>query len=220
LESVQVRLAYDAARLELIAVRQGTLTGEFEFVIKRQEPGLLYVDMASVTKLAGGTGSVLDLDFRIRADAAPGPTPIDLQWVSLNEGELTLSPAPVPGPDATDGRVLIEPAAYAAPPLATAQPATQPASVLAALTAPQPARVARVEANDTPRPVIDWSANARPMFAGLAKDGGPRLATWRDDFVGNLARGDDAQDPNRKLRVKIRPAEEATIKATEARRRL
>jgi hypothetical protein len=73
--------------------------------------------MARMAPLAGGKGSLLEIDFRIRAQASAGSTAVDLQFASLNDTRLTLNPAPMPGKDPTDGVVTIvkpEPAVSAA----------------------------------------------------------------------------------------------------------
>jgi hypothetical protein len=199
-ESVQAQLSYDAASLELISVRPGSLTDGFEFVVQRQEAGLLYVDMASMQALPGGTGSLIQVDFRIKPEAKPGPTALDLQWVSLNEGGLTLNPAPEPGLDSTDGQVLIQAAPSARPAVVSST-----AAKLQALTLEQQRirPVAQAERSIPAAPVIDWTASAQPVLTAALKDGSQRVSDWRGDFVGNLARGDDDDNPNRKMRVTL-----------------
>ncbi|MFO1192955.1 MAG: hypothetical protein U1F00_12440 [Rhodoferax sp.] len=62
--------------------------------------------MSSLLALAGGSGSLLELDFRV-AEGAAGVLPLDLQWVQLNETHLTLQPEPIPGADPTDGAIAV-----------------------------------------------------------------------------------------------------------------
>ncbi|MBL8335243.1 MAG: tandem-95 repeat protein, partial [Rhodoferax sp.] len=114
LASVQLRLAFPADALELVGVRLGSLTADFQLLVVDRSPGVLQVDMSSLLALAGGSGSLLELDFRI-AEAASGVLPLDLQWVQLNETHLTLQPEPIPGADPTDGAIhLVGPVPLAA----------------------------------------------------------------------------------------------------------
>lgn len=59
LDSVQLRLAYDAQTFELLDVRKGTLTADFEWLVDASTPGLVVVDMARLTALEAGQGSLL-----------------------------------------------------------------------------------------------------------------------------------------------------------------
>jgi hypothetical protein len=93
---------------ELIAVRKGVLTAGFESLVDTSLPGVVKVDLAQRQALAAGSGgSVIELDLRVRAGVAAGSYRLDLQWASLNEGRLTLTPAPQVGADATDGSVEV-----------------------------------------------------------------------------------------------------------------
>jgi hypothetical protein len=107
LESAQLRIGYDATRFEVVAVRRGSVTGDFGWFITGREPGRITVDMSRLDALQDGSGTLLDIDLRIRADALPGVTPIDLQYASLNDGRLTLNVVPQVGADASDGRITI-----------------------------------------------------------------------------------------------------------------
>ncbi len=107
LASVQLKLAYSATDLQLVAVRQGSLTLDFGWVVTDNKPGLLTVDMSRLNALTGGTGSLLELDFRV-APTAVGTLALDLQWAQLNETRLTLNPAPQVGKDATDGAIRVK----------------------------------------------------------------------------------------------------------------
>ena len=136
LDSVRVRLAWDAQALELLAVNRGSMTGDFQWYIARHGEGELYVDMSRLHALAGGTGSLLELRFRIAADAQPGVADLDLTWVSLNEGRLTLTPLPQPGPDAADGLLTIEGDAPAVPVVSDAAPVVSDAASVVSNAAP------------------------------------------------------------------------------------
>jgi hypothetical protein len=108
LDSVQARVAYDATKLELVGVRQVDLTADFRWrVVDSATPGVVSIDLTRNGPLAGGSGRLLEIDFRIRDGVAPGSTPVDLQFVALNETRLTLQPEPQPGFDPTDGFVQI-----------------------------------------------------------------------------------------------------------------
>jgi hypothetical protein len=93
--------------LELVGVGRGSVTGDFQWVIQRQSAGELYVDMSRLVRLGAGSGSLLELTFRVSAEAQPGTVDLDLTWVSLNEGRLTLTPRPQAGKDGSDGEVRI-----------------------------------------------------------------------------------------------------------------
>ena len=114
LDSVLLKVAYDASALEVAEVRRGSLSGDFQWFVRKDEPGLLSIDMARLEPLAGGSGTLLEIDFRIRDSAPAGQTAVDLQFVSLNDTRLTLNPAPTPGLDPTDGTItVVRPAAAA-----------------------------------------------------------------------------------------------------------
>ena len=106
---------------------------------------MLRIDMSSLLALAGGAGSLLELDFRV-AEAAPGVIPLDLQWVQLNETHLTLHPDPVPGSDPTDGVIRLLGQAPAVQPSGAVGldgvTVVQPASAVAAAPVQEPLVVA------------------------------------------------------------------------------
>lgn len=100
-------IAYPADQLELLDARLAGLTADFQWFVKdTSQPGLVTVDAARLEPLAGGTGKVLELDFLVKANAQ-GALPVDLRDAALNETRLTLNPRPVPGPDASDGQILV-----------------------------------------------------------------------------------------------------------------
>jgi len=138
LEAVQVQLAWNPELLELVGIRRGSLTGDFQYFVARQQAGELLVDMSRLEQMAGGQGSVLELEFRVAASAA-GLVEVDLQWARLNDTHLTLNPAPLFGADPTDGAVFVantgarpaEFSAFAAPDLSSGQPAAAQLSAVA-----------------------------------------------------------------------------------------
>jgi hypothetical protein len=208
LESVQLRLAWDPATLELLEVRRGTLTGGFQWFIQRSEPGRLVIDTSALNALTGGSGSLVVLAFQVSAGARPGAQLIDLQWARLNDSHLTLNPAPQDGLDPTDavlhvtgphpsaGR-LAEPAAQrSATPTAQlgtrrAAPALPPGEV----TAPAGGAAAGEGA-----PVIDWSTTGTPLPTVQADAQKP---TWRGDFVNDLGKSEKQRKPNSGLRIPV-----------------
>jgi hypothetical protein len=162
LESAQVRLAYDAAVFDVAAVRRGTLTGDFGWFYDVRKPGELLVDMSRLNALAGGAGTLVEVDLRVKAGAAPGRHAIDLDWASLNDGGLTLNPAPQPGPDPTDTSVQV---------IAPVAPVARGLTAAAARPAASP--VARQAVPD-----IGWWPVDAPA---LRSDGAGE--DWREDFV-------------------------------------
>ncbi len=107
LESAQFTVVYDPAVLEFVGAVRGSLTGDFQWFVTHDVPGRLGIDLTRMNPRADGQGTLAELTFRVR-DAAPrGASPIDLQWAYLNDGRLTLNPAPVPGRDATDGTATV-----------------------------------------------------------------------------------------------------------------
>lgn len=72
------------------------------------EAGIVVIFISSSTELPSGAGSLAVLGFRIRDSVAPDTqSVIDLVEVRLNEGTITVNPAPVAGVDSTDGLVAV-----------------------------------------------------------------------------------------------------------------
>jgi hypothetical protein len=197
LEAVQLRLAYDVDALELVHVGRGSLTGDFQWFVQRNSPGMLVIDTTRLTSLADGTGTLLDLQFRARPSAQPGEVLLDLQWIELNEGRLTLNPAPQVGADPTDGLLRILPRS------ASAQP-SRPALVAPESAGGWHARVA------TPAPTIDFSQRyAANPFAAPHEE--REVSGWKTDFVTQLARTDDEQNPNSRINVTLAKTSKAVL---------
>jgi len=111
LESVELRIAYDTTLLDVAAsgVRKGSLTGASTLIVNVDDAaGLVYVSMVMTRPLSAGAGSLLEIDFKVSQKAAAGETRIDLQSLSLNEGQLVLTIVPVNGADSTDGLLTIQ----------------------------------------------------------------------------------------------------------------
>jgi hypothetical protein len=211
LDSAQLRLDWDAAALELVAVSRGSVTGDFEYLVERREADALYVDMSRLHALGAGSGSLLELQFRARADARPGTVDLDLSWVSLNEGRLVLNPLPQPGADETDARVTIESAVLPEAPverpgllsalaaalkaklLGTARPEAVERAAVAGFISVEP------ETRDSVRtpPRVEWSSSAATKAAALNPDG---RSTWLRSFVGQ---GSSATGANANTTLKV-----------------
>ncbi|MCC7081093.1 MAG: right-handed parallel beta-helix repeat-containing protein [Burkholderiales bacterium] len=190
LDSVQLRLAWDARSLQLLDVGRGSVSGDFHWLVQRRGEGELYVDMSRLSALGAGSGSLLELRFRVAADAQSGVADLDLAWVSLNEGRLTLNPLPQPGPDAADGLVTIEaavvalakgtPVVAATPELGTGAPPSPspavaaPPAAQAADASPAPSAAAPVSPAPS-APAAAASAPAAGSHPGLLRSPGDAI---------------------------------------------
>lgn len=116
LDSVQLRLTYDPATLEVLDVVPGSVTSGFSlFAARTDVPGVVSIDASNGGLVAARDGGTLaNLTLRIRADATPGDTTLDVQDVRLNDGRYTLVPLPQPGPDGSDGRIAVRAPAVSA----------------------------------------------------------------------------------------------------------
>ncbi|MCX2982601.1 hypothetical protein EYC98_17195, partial [Halieaceae bacterium IMCC14734] len=110
LDALQIEIGFDAEVLVVEAIRPGEVTETFEiFLANSSTEGLITVDTASghlAVPLEDG-GILVEIDFRIIADAVSGSTVIDIQGARLNDSHYTLIPEPVVGPDGTDGEVTV-----------------------------------------------------------------------------------------------------------------
>jgi hypothetical protein len=190
LESVQLRLTWDPATLELLEVQRGTLTGGFQWLIQKSEPGRLVIDTSTLHALTGGSGTLLQLEFQVSATASAGTQLIDLQWARLNDSHLTLNPAPQVGLDPTDAvlRIAATPSVRASP--RRMEPVLPPSGDATVL----PAAIAQGERT----PVIDWSAARPPLPAAQTE---PGKTAWRGDFVNELGKSEKQRKPNSGLRI-------------------
>jgi hypothetical protein len=110
LESTVMTIAYDTNLLDIApaGIRAGGLATGGSLLVHVDEPaGLIRISLLTQPALPPGAGSLLEIDFQIRPGARAGTTPIDLQALSLNEGQLALTVEPVKGADATDGQLTI-----------------------------------------------------------------------------------------------------------------
>lgn len=118
LESADLAIAFDASRLEVVEVRRGTLTADFELFSVNVDPdaGTIQVGLARLAgPLSGeGAGSVIEIVFRVRENAEPGLAVINLRerlgptLTQLNEGGLDLIPDPRDeAGDPLDGSIVV-----------------------------------------------------------------------------------------------------------------
>ena len=172
LESVEITLLYPADSLQLLDVRLGGLTQDFQYFVKDTSvPGRIAIDMARMSTMAGGAGTLVELEFRV-ADDAQGSLAIDLQATALNETRLTLNAESQPGLDPTDGRIILPVAQAPVVVVTTVQapaPEAAPATVLPSFEMASPAV--------QPLPQINFS---QPV----SLDAGARPSTgWVNDWV-------------------------------------
>jgi len=107
LEALQLIVAYPPDQVTLLTVRLAGVAEDFDWLITDNgTPGRVVVDASRLEPLVSGTGTVLELVFKVSRQAM-GAIPIDMQWAMLNDSHLTLSPTPAPGPDATDGQIQV-----------------------------------------------------------------------------------------------------------------
>lgn len=150
LESVEITLVYPADNLELLAVRLGGLTQDFQYFVKDTSvAGRITIDMARMQAMAGGAGTLVELEFRVKAGAA-GSLAIDLLSTALNETHLTLDVESAPGLDPTDGMVTVP--APVAVVVAPVEPVTAASPAKPASAPPVPASTPTVAANTPPLP--------------------------------------------------------------------
>jgi hypothetical protein len=147
--------------------------------------------MAGLNALDGGSGSLLDLTLRVKPGTPSGTRLLDLQWAELNDGELTLTPAPQPGADPTDAEISI-----AAPlNIATEASGAHPQGA-AGIDSP-------IQSSSAPSAVlIDWTSTkaGAPIFEIRTANAGSG-SSWVDDFVTNLGQSSADRNPNDKLRI-------------------
>jgi hypothetical protein len=111
LQSFVLVVRYDPAALSFDSVVRSGLSADFEHLVVRQAAGEVTIDATRLQALEGGSGELLQLRFAVAATAPAGAQAIDLASVRLNDTWLTVLPLPQPGPDATDGAVIVAPPA-------------------------------------------------------------------------------------------------------------
>ncbi len=110
---VEIRLSYDTDLLDLDpdAIAAGSVwTGPDTQVTVNVDDaaGTVTIFVSASAGLPAGSGSLVILPFAIGDSAAAGDTAVlDLTEVRLNEGQIPVTPSPVPGSDATDGLITV-----------------------------------------------------------------------------------------------------------------
>ena len=205
IESIQITVRYPQPWLTLLAARQVGVTSDFEFRAYQAGPGVITIDISRMSPLAtGGPADLFMLEFQVASTAPAGSIPLDLQWAALNDTWLTLNPAPVPGPDVTDGSIVVRrapraikpPIGWDPPGLATLGTQLQHLGLALSLTdeAPAPWATPGNTANTANAASKVKTAQA-PRFDGERRD-------WVSAFVGNLGRT-QAPNPNAGLRLTL-----------------
>jgi hypothetical protein len=213
LESLRLAVAFDPDALELAGVRRGGLTADFGWFIERRAPGRVVVDASRLSPLAGGQGSLLELDLRWIGRSF-GESAIDLEDAVLNDRRLTLGAPPRPGNDPSDGRVSfsapLTPSTLTEALVVTdAAASAQPIIARLAPVGPEPAaappgmpermaKEALPQAPLAPPVVVDLAASPTRFEPMTTPAPGQN---WRLDFV-NSARAPVAR-PNATLRVTL-----------------
>jgi len=182
LESVQLTVHYPQDLLTLVELRTTDVTRDFAYQVQHPGPGTITVDISRVEPIAGsGPARLFVLEFDVAASAPSGEIPLDLSWAALNETALTLNPEPQPGPDATDGRIVVlEPAPPAPEPelLATMSVPLQEPPVVA----DEPAAIAAPAPSEPIPPMLTEPA-ARVASLPDAADTGEPPAPEREGIV-------------------------------------
>jgi VCBS repeat-containing protein len=188
LESVQMTLAYPSQWLTLTDLRLVGAMADAPFsAIHKLPAGTVLIDVSRLTPAgASGPAPLFELEFRVDDNAPAGAIAIDMQSAALNNTELTLNPTPQPGPDSTDGQIVVSPTAVTERTWTMADD-----GVVAWPQRP----LAAAQATDTP--MLDFSAGLKPY----AKDIVDRPA-WLGAFVNHLGQA-PATSPNAGLRVTL-----------------
>jgi hypothetical protein len=150
-----------------------------------------------MSALFGGSGSIVDVDFRVNQAAATGRYAIDMEWASLNEGGLTLNPEPKAGLDATDTTVQVARSLIGSASVRLPTGVLPDTSAKAALPIQAAAPVAP--------PSIDWTVKAVPLARGNEGARNASEKSWVDDFVNNLGQNEGERNPTARIRIPAAP---------------
>ncbi len=111
---VEIRLTYNTNLLDLnvAGISAGTIwasSNDTQVTANVNDvAGTATIFVAASQGAPAGPGSLVILAFKVASNASVGSTAtIDLTEVVLNEGQIPVSPAPIPGPDSTDGLITI-----------------------------------------------------------------------------------------------------------------
>jgi hypothetical protein len=111
LETVDMEIKYDAMLLDVnnLSVHTGSLTRGATLIVNVDARlGTIRLSMILAEPLKQGSGSLVEIDYRISDTAVSGSTRLDLTRVVLNEGALVLTTTPLAGLDPTDGMITIK----------------------------------------------------------------------------------------------------------------
>ncbi|WP_040768757.1 cohesin domain-containing protein [Novipirellula maiorica] len=110
IRGVEIRLSYDTDLLDLTsdAITAGSVfNGAQDTQVTANvddAAGTVVIFVSASTGLSATSGSLVQMSFTIADNAVAGNTTVfDLSEVVLNEGQITVDPAPVAGADSTDG---------------------------------------------------------------------------------------------------------------------
>ncbi|WP_047817447.1 cohesin domain-containing protein [Rhodopirellula islandica] len=116
--AAEIRLSYDTSVLDLDAddIDFGSVwgTGNDTQVTANVDDaaGTVVIFVSASSELTDVSGSLVELPFSVASDAVlDSTTVLDLTLVTLNEGQISVDPAPVSGSDSTDGLITITAAA-------------------------------------------------------------------------------------------------------------
>lgn len=114
LRGAEVSLAYDTALLDTdeAKITAGSIwsaSGAEVVANVNDAAGTVTIWIFQAEDVAPQAGTLLNITFVLSADVASGTTtPIDLRSVRLNEDQIVVAPAPVPGSDETDGLITFQ----------------------------------------------------------------------------------------------------------------
>ncbi|WP_146392097.1 SdrD B-like domain-containing protein [Allorhodopirellula solitaria] len=109
----EIRLSYDTDQLDLDpdAITAGSVwtAADTQITVNVDDAaGTVVIFVSASAELSAGGGSLVILPFSIASDAVVGESAVlDLTEVTLNEGQIPVTPTPIPGDDATDGLITV-----------------------------------------------------------------------------------------------------------------
>jgi len=200
LEAAEIRLAYDPHVLRVKSIDRGSVTSAFDAFVSGENNGIIRIDTSSLQPLGEvATGTLAEIVFEVVGVPATGSSVLDLQWVSLNDGHMVLTPLPVVGADEADGQIAIAAAAEQSQqinPLFTWVPAR-----LATKAAANGQEMSLIHMDEAP-PSVGIS---RPA---TAKGGG--YSGWVKKFVDHASQSRVVKGPNAGIRVNLPVASQTT----------
>jgi hypothetical protein len=93
-------VSFDDAILEFTGAELGALTSNWSFLVPNASPGLAEVAALNGVAIAGGTGTLVELGFRVRETATAGQfSPLRIESALLNSGLISAT--------TSDGQVVV-----------------------------------------------------------------------------------------------------------------